>query len=283
MFQAVHRVAPHFREHDHLAEFGGHFTKLVDADSFRNHGGDGGHGLHALVDADVVAPAHEVRAAGQPLNHRGGIVQHKDAVPGHQHVVEEEHAVLLVVLDAKWVAKVAGIKGDRLPAEDLQALAAGGDGKCLDEPRVGAPNEGCGERDVGVVAHLGCSGELLAARDDDALVGLLHHVQGEVFLLDLPSFVLGLQASVHLGVAQRVGEKDVVLLAVPVVVDHVFAKVTVGILDGAQGLAVVVEAKHELGQQVRAAPKLAPCLLVPNFAVAPLLAQVFGAARQDVG
>ena len=96
-------------------------------------------------------------------------------------MVEEEHGVLLVVLHPQGVTEAAGVLGDGLAAENLEAGATGGDGEGEDHAGVGAADEGGGEGDVALVADGGGGGELLASGDDDSLVGLLDDVEGEFF------------------------------------------------------------------------------------------------------
>ena len=145
------------------------------------------------------------------------------------------------------------------------------------------PHERGGEGHIRVVAHVRRGGHLLTARDDNALVRLLDHVQREVFFLHLPRFVLRLLTPVDLRVAEGVRQEDVVLLAESVVVHHILAEVAVRVLDRTQRLPVVIEAEHELRQQVRPSTELAPCLLVPDLAVASLSPQVLVRPGQQVG
>ena len=83
--------------------------------------------------------------------------------------------------------------------------------------------------------------------------------------------VLGLLAAVYLRVPEGVGEEEVVLQAIVIVVHHVLAKVTARVPHGAEGLANVVQRDDIGGQNIGAAPKLTPTLLVPDLAVPALL------------
>ena len=136
----------------------------------------------------------------------------------------------------------------------------------------------------GHVALIGDGGrrrKLLAAGDDDALVGLLDHVEGEVLLLDLAPLVLGLGAAVDLRVAEGVGQEEVVLAAQPGVVDDVLREVAVGVLDLREHVSSVVEHEDVGREDVRATAHLPPGLLVPDLTVAALQPRLVQRLRDE--
>ena len=196
-------------------------------------------------------------------------------------MVEEQHGVLLVVHCTQRMAVAAGPLGYRLAAEDFQTWRVRRNREGQDEPGVGAPHERGGQGDVGFVADGRGGGELFGPVDDYPVGGFLHHVQRDFRFAIGPGFVLRLLAAVHLRVAQRVGQEQVVLHAVAMVVNDVLAEIAPGMLHLPQRVADSHQADDVRREDVRAATELPPRFLIPDFAVAPLPLQVFMAARQQ--
>ena len=136
MLHAVHGVEPHLSVHRHFAQFGGDFAVLNYPDGLGDERCCRCHQFHTLVDAAQVSPATEVCLGTQPLQQRGGVVEHEDPVPGHQHVVEEQHCVLLVVHRTQWVSVAAGPLGHGFAAQYFQTGCVCWDGERQDESGV---------------------------------------------------------------------------------------------------------------------------------------------------
>ena len=127
-----------------------------------------------------------------------------------------------------------------------------------------------------------CGGrELLAAGDDDPVLGLFDDVQCDFLVLgDGPLLVLRLGAAVDLRVAQRMGQEQIVAHAVFIVILDIFAEIAFRMLDRAE-LVFEVESRDDVGRQnVGAATELAPTELVPQLAIAALAPEILGRARQ---
>ena len=284
---AVHGQTQHLAVRRHLAELRRDLAVLDDADRLGDHRRDGREQAVAEQAALQVGPAGEVDvgAAGTGDGHHAGgrFVEEEQAVPWDQHVVEEQHAVLLVQVH-EGVAPGAVPAADGLAGEDLQALAVAGDAEGQDEARVVAREEGRGQRDVALVAVHGRRRELLAAADDDAFGRLFDDVQGDLFVLGHRApLVLRLRAAVDLRVTQRVGEEEVVVAAVLVVVDDVLAEVAVRVLERAEDLGARHHVADVRRQDVRAAAELAPGQHVPELAVDALAVRVLAVLRQQPG
>lgn len=153
------------------------------------------------------------------------------------------------------------------------------------EARIVAPQEGLRQRDVGLVAEHRCRRELLAAAHDYALWGLFDDVERDLLILGRgPLLILRLQAAIDLRVAERMGEKEIVLHAEAVVIDSVLAEVAKRRrLDAAQFSVPLRQDRDEGSEDIRAASQLAPGLLAPDLAVAPLASQILGRFRDQPG
>jgi len=222
------------------------------------------------MNATEIAPSLKVEAALDPLQQGSGVVEHEKAVPRYQDMLEKQHGVLFVVQPAQRVTVASCPLGHRLPAQNFQPWSIGGYGEGKHESGVGSAGESVGQRDVGFVGEWSGSSQLFGSVNHHAFSGLLHHVQRDLFLLRFPLLVLGLLTAVHLGVAQRMGQEQVIFHAVAVVVDHVFSEIAVGVLDGAKGVLHVVQGDDKWCQNIRTAPQLAPRLAVPNLAIPAL-------------
>jgi len=81
---------------------------------------------------------------------------------------------------------------------------------------------------------------LLGSGDDNSILGLLHHVKGNLLFQGRSLLVLGLGTAVHLGVTEGVGEEDVVFSAIAMVVGDILAEVAIGVFHGAESFPRVV-------------------------------------------
>src|SRR5581483_5365864 len=103
--------------------------------------------------------------------------------------------------------------------QDLQPRRIGRDREGEHAGRVVALGKGRRQRYVDLVAVRRRGRELLAAADDDAVLGLLDDVEGDLGILGhRAALVLGLLAAVDLRVAQRMGQEQVVALTVFVII-----------------------------------------------------------------
>lgn len=171
------------------------------------------------------------------------VAEQEDPVGRHDHVVEEQHRVLLVETPAQVVGVPRGGQAaQRLPAQHLQArgvhrqrepdhellgVALGGDAVEVHQNLVRQRRE---------------RGQLLGTADDDAVRPLLDHAQRQVGVVDRAG------AAVDLRVAERMGQHQVVLAGEAVVALRVLPEARPVSL---QLVAVVVKADHDVGHEVR--------------------------------
>ncbi len=225
--------------------------------------------------AAEIGPAEEIEVDAaspgpQHFHHRGRIVEHEQAVPRHQHAIEEQHAILLIQ-HLQRMAPASEPARDRLARENLQAKRIRGDREREHAVRVVAVRERGGQRDVALVAVGGRGRELLSAGDDHAVSGFLDDVQRNLGVFaHIAPLVLRLLTAVDLRVAQRMGEKQVVLQAIFVVVLQVLAEIAFGMFDCAEFVLQVQRRDDVRRQNVGAAAELPPGQLVPELAVAAL-------------
>jgi hypothetical protein len=127
-----------------------------------------------------------------------------------------------------------------------------------------------------------CGGrELLAAGDDDPVLGFFDDVQCDFLVLGNGALlVLRLSAAVDLRVAQRVGQEQIMAHTVFVVILDVLAEIAFRMLDGAELVFEVERGGDVRRQDVGAAAELAPIEFVPQLAVAALALEILGRARQ---
>jgi hypothetical protein len=105
----------------------------------------------------------------------------------------------------------------RLARQDLEPGAVDRDREGEDAFRIAAPREGCRQRDIAFVAVRCGRRELLAAGDDDTVLGLLDHVECDFLVLGCgPLLVLRLGAAAELAPAELVPQFAVAALALEI-------------------------------------------------------------------
>ena len=142
------------------------------------------------------------------------VAQQEHALPRHQHVVEEGHAVHLLEARAERMVEVRAPEVEALAAQELQPRRAAGDGEVEREGAVRLVHLGQARRvDRDLVGDGRQRGQHARPAHDHAGVGLAHHVQRGA-LLQIEDARHGAAA---LQVDQRVGQRQVVLADVLVV------------------------------------------------------------------
>ena len=185
----------------------------------------------------------------------------------------------------KRVAPGAEPAADGLAREDLQALASSRDAR-----RPGRSAGRCARRRSATARR---SDSLLCTAAVESCLPPLTMTPSAVSSTTCRAIssssgtcallVLRLRAAVDLRVAQRVGEEEVVVAAVLVVVDDVLAEVALRVLERAEDLGARHQVADVRRQDVGAAAELAPGQHVPELAVAPLAVRVLVVLGQQPG
>src|ERR1051326_7902078 len=149
------------------------------------------------------------------------VAEEENALPRHQHIVEEHDAVHLLEARAERVIEMRAALIEAVAAEELEPRGAAWNGK---RQRVRAVPLGihadAGRIDCDLVRERPERRENAGAAHDDPGIGLAHHAQRGI-LLEIVNAGSGAAA---LQVDQRVGEHEVVLADQLVIPAHVVAE-----------------------------------------------------------
>ncbi len=242
-------------------------------------GGQGGRADEHVADADLAAAVALAVEAGEPLDERAGeleLAAHVDAVPGHEHVVEDHQGLLAAeahVADVE-VALLELARVAALAAVDVvDALGVGRAAEADGEVLV-ALAHGDGGHDDDLVRVAGARLVRLGAAHDDAVVALLDDVHVHVGV----GLLVRRQRAVALGVGHgAVGDEVVVLQVLHVLLEAL-------VVVGAPGLVGLVGDRVEGvdGVHADAALEAGAGLLAQQALHLDLLGEVLG-GLVDVG
>jgi hypothetical protein len=149
------------------------------------------------------------------------VAEQEDALPRHQHVVEEDDAVHLLEAGAERVVEMGTAEIVAVAAKEAQALGGAGNGEGEREGAVRAGVEAEARRIDRDLVGVGTEGrEDAGAPDDDAGARLADDVERGAFL----EIIEAGARPAALQIDEGVGEDEIVLADVLVVAAHILAE-----------------------------------------------------------
>ena len=144
----------------------------------------------------------------------------EDALPRHEDVVEDGEGVHLVEAAGEGLVVEGAARVEALAADEAEAFRRNGDGEAEGVHLLLLAAQGAVGRDEELVREGREGGEELGAAQDDALRGGVDDADGDVGV----GLLADGGAPVHLRVAEAMGERQVVVADVGVVVDEVLGE-----------------------------------------------------------
>ena len=220
--QRSHGLAHHHHLSDHALDVQVLVARRRLRD--RRHQADHELGLGQLAAGDLVHHVHDRVGLGEGLIAQARLAVHEQPLPRHQHVVEDHDGVHFLEPRGQRRIEVALAQIVGIARQQLQPRGGNRDGEGKGEGNVLIRALKHGRReDLDFVRRRTERGEQARAPDDDPGVGLAHDVQRDLVIKPpLPGNGVGL-----VRVEQRVGQHQIVLAGVVIVVAHVLSEVGV--------------------------------------------------------